>query len=72
MVQADRRYTIVHDGRRQLFDHILVSRGLARTQRGADILNDGLIDEGAVDDGNPPPQSLHAPVVAEFELAESP
>jgi endonuclease/exonuclease/phosphatase family metal-dependent hydrolase len=70
-VPPDRRFTIVHDGRRQTLDHILVSQALAAVQRGADIRNGSLGDEATVsDDSRPPPQSFHAPVVAEFDLSD--
>jgi hypothetical protein len=47
-----------------------VSRALAEVQRGAEVLNDGLLDEATVDAEQPPPESLHAPLVATFELAD--
>jgi hypothetical protein len=53
-----------------MLDHILVSRALAERQRGAEILNEGLGDEATVDESHPPPQSLHAPLVAEFDLPD--
>jgi endonuclease/exonuclease/phosphatase family metal-dependent hydrolase len=70
-VPAERRYTIIHDGRRQMLDHILVSRALANAQKSAAIHNETLGDETRViDEVHPPPQSFHAPVVAEFEVSE--
>jgi len=65
----DRRYTVIHAGRRNLLDHLLVSRPLLRWFRGAEIHNEGLGDElvayATVDRS---PESYHAPVVARFEL----
>ena len=69
-VPEERRFSVVHAGRRQMLDHILVSRALADAQRGAVIHNEALGDEATVDESSPPPQSYHAPVVAEFDLAE--
>jgi endonuclease/exonuclease/phosphatase family metal-dependent hydrolase len=71
-VPRELRHTIIHDGRCQTLDHILVSRALASAQRGAEVVNDGLLDEATVDDERPPPQSLHAPVAAEFEVGDKP
>jgi endonuclease/exonuclease/phosphatase family metal-dependent hydrolase len=70
-VAEGRRFTIVHDGRAQMLDHILVSRALAERQRGAEIHNETLGDEATVADDAPPPQSLHAPLVAEFDLPDA-
>lgn len=63
------RYSLIHHGRGELIDHILVSRSLFAHFRHAEIHNELLHDESsafATDDKYP--ESDHAPVVAEFEL----
>lgn len=60
------RFTVVHAGRKVLLDHILASRALARVCTNVDIFNDGLQDEVLAQD--PILGSLHAPVVASFQL----
>ncbi|KIL96788.1 hypothetical protein CCC_01654 [Paramagnetospirillum magnetotacticum MS-1] len=63
------RYSVIHHGRPVMLDHILVSRPLLGWYLGAEIHNETLGDELV----SPalvlaPPQSYHAPVVAEFSL----
>jgi endonuclease/exonuclease/phosphatase family metal-dependent hydrolase len=69
---ADRRFTVLHHGRPQMLDHILASRTLFADFVGVEIHNEMLEDElvayGRIDR---PPESLHAPVVAIFDLGES-
>lgn len=69
---ADQRYTVMHHGRPQMLDHILVSRSLLGKFRHIEIHNESLEDElvgyTRVDT---PPDSYHAPVIAEFELDDS-
>jgi endonuclease/exonuclease/phosphatase family metal-dependent hydrolase len=66
---ADRRFTVLHHGRPQMLDHILASRTFFAHLSGAEIHNEMLEDElvayGRIDH---PPESLHAPVVAMFDL----
>lgn len=66
---ADRRFTVLHHGRPQMLDHILASRALFANFVGVEIHNEMLEDElvayGRIDR---PPDSLHAPVVASFDL----
>jgi endonuclease/exonuclease/phosphatase family metal-dependent hydrolase len=66
---ADRRFTVLHHGRPQMLDHILASRTLFAHLYAAEIHNEMLEDElvayGRIDR---PPESLHAPVVAMFDL----
>lgn len=66
---ADRRFTVIHQGRRQMLDHIMVSRRLMGRYRGSEIHNEALADEltGQVA-VNPSPVSYHAPVVALFDM----
>ncbi len=63
-----RRYTVLHAGQHLLPDHILASEALARACKHADVFNDGLDDEA--DPAEPIVESLHAPLVAEFELPD--
>ena len=69
-VAEARRFTVLHGGRRLLLDHLLLSAPLARRLVSVEIANDGLPDEAA----SPPVPgyagSYHAPVVAEFDLAD--
>jgi endonuclease/exonuclease/phosphatase family metal-dependent hydrolase len=63
------RYTLFHQGRPQLLDHMLVTRNLLAHYRGSEIHNELLHDESAafaVD--RKYPESDHAPVVATFEF----
>jgi predicted extracellular nuclease len=63
------RYSLLHLGRGQMLDHVLVSRALLAFYRGAEIHNEALPDEsGAFRDDTKFPESDHAPVVAAFEL----
>lgn len=65
-VPLSRRHTVIHAGRPALIDHILASPALAAHWRETEIFNDGLADE--VDAPDPVVASLHAPLVAQFEL----
>ena len=65
----DRRFSVIHQGRPQMLDHILVSRPLLASFRGIEAHNETLGDEAvgyatvAHSAG-----SYHAPVVATFDL----
>lgn len=61
----EKRYSVIHAGRRTLIDHILASPALAEACIGAEIFNEGLEDE--VFAPEPILGSLHAAVVGEFE-----
>ncbi len=62
-----RRFTVVHHGRPQMLDHILVSRPLLAWYRGIEIHNEALGDEMITAHAVPgSPESFHAPVVATF------
>jgi len=67
----ERRFTVLHHGRPQMLDHILVSRQLLGHFQALKIHNETLEDElvgyAKVDR---PPESFHAPVVAEFAVGE--
>jgi endonuclease/exonuclease/phosphatase family metal-dependent hydrolase len=64
-VPEDARFTVRHDGRPVLLDHILASPALAAACREVRILNAGLADEARV--SGPVEGSLHAPVLAIFD-----
>jgi endonuclease/exonuclease/phosphatase family metal-dependent hydrolase len=69
-VPASSRYTLFHQGRGEMLDHLLVTRNLLAHYRGSEIHNEVLHDESAsfaTDDKFP--ESDHAPVVATFEIA---
>jgi endonuclease/exonuclease/phosphatase family metal-dependent hydrolase len=67
---ADRRFTVLHHGRPQMLDHILASRALFADLAGVEIHNEMLVDElVAYSRIDRPPDSLHAPIVASFDLA---
>jgi predicted extracellular nuclease len=61
------RYTLFHQGKAQMLDHMLVTRNLLASYRGSEIHNEVLHDESAafaVD--RKYPESDHAPVAATF------
>ena len=64
-VAQEARYTVLHDGRPVLLDHILASPALATACRQVRILNAGLADEAHV--SGPVQGSLHAPMLAIFD-----
>jgi endonuclease/exonuclease/phosphatase family metal-dependent hydrolase len=63
-VPETRRYSVVHGGRKQMLDHVLVSQALFARYRHVEVHNEALADE--LTDGGP--DSHHAPVVAVFDL----
>ncbi len=66
-IAQDRRFTVLHHGRPVMLDHILVSHALLGCFRHIQIHNETIGDElvgfARVDK---PPNSYHAPVIAEF------
>ncbi|SFI97426.1 endonuclease/exonuclease/phosphatase family protein [Amycolatopsis sacchari] len=63
------RYTLYHQGKGQMLDHMLVTRNLLAHYRGSEIHNELLHDESAAfADDRKYPESDHAPVVAAFEF----
>jgi predicted extracellular nuclease len=66
-IPEDRRWSVLHHGRREMLDHILVSRALHSRFRSADVHNETLGDElvGYAKHIRAS-SSYHAPVVAEF------
>ena len=67
-VPAERRYTLLHDGRPLMLDHILASPALHATLSAVEIDNADLPDE--IRAPGPTPGSPHAPMVAVFDLPE--
>jgi predicted extracellular nuclease len=66
-VPQDARFTLYHHGRRNMLDHILVSRAMITRYEGTEIHNEIVRDESiafASDDKFP--SSDHAPVVSKF------
>ncbi len=64
-----RRYSVLHDGRAVMLDHVLVSAAMERAYRGAEIHNEELKDEIRDASVHPEaPVSYHAPVVASFDI----
>jgi hypothetical protein len=67
---VDRRFTVLHHGRPEMLDHILASRSLFASFASVEIHNEMLDDEliayGRIERA---PESLHAPVVASFNLS---
>jgi endonuclease/exonuclease/phosphatase family metal-dependent hydrolase len=72
-VAQSRRYSVLHRGEAVMLDHVLVSRPLLAWYDHAEIHNEALEDElVAFATVSRSPESYHAPVVAEFELPDSP
>lgn len=69
-VAHSRRFSVVHHGRPQMLDHLLVSRPMLAWYRGVEIHNEALGDELLTSHAvHGSPESYHAPVVAEFLLS---
>ncbi|WP_417310711.1 endonuclease/exonuclease/phosphatase family protein [Devosia sp.] len=69
-IADSRRFTLYHHGARNLLDHMVVSRRLMASFRGAEIHNEMVHDESvafATDDKYP--ESDHAPMVGAFDEA---
>jgi exonuclease III len=68
-VPESSRFSLLHHGKGNMLDHILVSRSLLAFYQGTEIHNELLHDESvAFATDKRFPESDHAPVVAEFEL----
>lgn len=68
-IPESQRFTVIHRGRKQMLDHLLVSRTLFGRYRHIEIHNEMLGDElVAYTLIDAAPDSYHAPVVAEFDL----
>lgn len=63
------RHSVIHHGRPLMLDHILVSRALLGRYLGSELHNETLGDElVSPSHVQMPPDSYHAPLVAEFSL----
>lgn len=70
-IPEDLRFTVLHNGRKVMLDHLLASRALMAWFRGAEIHNEALGDElVAYANIGASPESYHAPVVATFDLPD--
>lgn len=66
------RYSLLHNGKGKMLDHILVSRTLLAYFKGSEVHNELLHDESIVFATRIfYPESDHAPVIARFELPDS-
>ena len=66
-LSSDRRFSVIHHGRPQALDHILVTRALLAHFKSAEIHNEALVDEaGGASDSEDTLGSFHAPMVTEF------
>jgi endonuclease/exonuclease/phosphatase family metal-dependent hydrolase len=66
----DRRFSVIHHGRPQMLDHILVTRSLSGHLKTIEAHNEALSDEaGLAASIGITLGSYHAPIVAEFSLA---
>lgn len=66
------RYSLLHNGKGKMLDHILVSRTMLAYFKGSEVHNELLHDESIV--FAPKifyPESDHAPVIARFEMPET-
>lgn len=65
------RFSLLHQGKGRMLDHVLISRRLLAYYRGAEIHNELLHDESlAFATDVLYPESDHAPVLAQFELPD--
>jgi exonuclease III len=65
------RYSLFHQGKGNMLDHLLVSRNLLTFYKDAEIHNELLHDESVAFATDVKfPESDHAPVIAEFELPD--
>jgi len=65
------RFSLIHHGRGEMIDHLLVSRSLLRHYLGSEIHNELLHDESVAFGTDVKfPESDHAPVIAEFEFSD--
>lgn len=65
-VPEARRFSLIHEGRRQLVDHLLASPALAQAHLRSALFNETLEDEGALPPDARPAGSFHAAAVAEL------
>ena len=67
-LSQSQRFTLIHNGRKQMLDHMLVSpallAGFDRLEVHNETLGDELVAHTSIQDS---PQSYHAPIVAQFK-----
>jgi endonuclease/exonuclease/phosphatase family metal-dependent hydrolase len=65
------RFSLLHHGKGEMIDHLLISRSLLAHYRGSEIHNELLHDESVAFGTDVKfPESDHAPVIAAFELPD--
>lgn len=70
-IPEDRRFSVLHHGLKLMLDHLMVSAPLKKAHRAVDVLNEALPDEYvAWVKGVHIAGSFHAPVIADFDLAD--
>ena len=66
------RFSLLHQGKGRMLDHVMVSRSLLTYYRGVEIHNKFLHDESlAFATEKLYPESDHTPVIAEFALPDA-
>jgi endonuclease/exonuclease/phosphatase family metal-dependent hydrolase len=66
------RFSLIHHGKGEMIDHLLISRSLLTHYRRSEIHNELLHDESVAFGTDVKfPESDHAPVIAEFELPDA-
>jgi endonuclease/exonuclease/phosphatase family metal-dependent hydrolase len=66
-IAEDRRFTVLHHGRHEMLDHVLVSRALLARFRAIEAHNETLADESiGFGKTRHATASYHAPLVAQF------
>jgi len=70
-VPLDKRYSLLHHGKGNMLDHVIVSKSLYPYWKGTEIFNE-LIPDKSIAFSLPEyyPESDHAPVIAQFELPD--
>ena len=71
-VPLDQRFSLLHHGKGNMLDHVIVSKSLYPYWKGTEIFNE-LIPDKSIAFSLPEyyPESDHAPVIATFELPEN-
>lgn len=71
-VPPDQRFSLIHRGKGNMLDHVIVSQAFYPYWNGTDIFNEVLPDESiAFATEEKFPESDHAPVVAHFSVPDS-
>jgi len=68
-IPESKRFSLIHRGRKQMIDHLIISRRLLSDYKNTEIHNETLKDESiAFSTDDKYPESDHAPVVIEFDI----